>query len=145
LDYGWNYQDWIWIAKLDSPLISNWETIYCYLQAATIRANSQVCSGQPQNLNRGGLMQVVTRLQIWTMHINFIYCKLTLLPTSDVPELSLSSQSNKPFESESSKIFSSQTRVMTWSSRVRVTRTDKSLRVVGLQARVTLHVRVGIF
>jgi len=38
-------------------------------------------------------------------------------------------------ESESSKIFSSRVRVMTWSSRV--TRTVESLRVIGLQARVT--------
>jgi len=37
---------------------------------------------------------------------------------SDVPKSLLSSQSDKPFESESSKVFSS--RVMTLSSRVRV-------------------------
>ena len=39
---------------------------------------------------------------------------------SDVPESFLSSQSPKPLESESSKIFSSGVKVMTWSSRVRV-------------------------
>ena len=51
---------------------------------------------------------------------------------SDVLESFLSSQSHKPFEveSESSKIFSSQSRVRTWSSRV------KSLRIIGLQTRV---------
>jgi len=43
-----------------------------------------------------------------------------VLETSDVPKSFFSSQSHKPFESESSKIFSSRVRVMTWSSRVRV-------------------------
>jgi len=38
---------------------------------------------------------------------------VTLLITSDVSESFLSSQSHKPLESESSKIFSSRVRVMT--------------------------------
>jgi len=42
-------------------------------------------------------------------------------------------------ESESSKIFSSRVRVMTWSSQSRVTRTVESLRVIGLQARVNFE------
>jgi len=46
-----------------------------------------------------------------------------LLMISDASESFLSSQSHRPFESESSKIFSSRARVMTWSSQSRVTRT----------------------
>jgi len=47
---------------------------------------------------------------------------LQLVESSDVPESFLSSQGHKPFESESSKIFSSRVRVvvMTWLSRVRI-------------------------
>jgi len=37
---------------------------------------------------------------------------------SDVPESFLSSESHEPFESESSEILSSQSRVMTWWVRV---------------------------
>ena len=44
---------------------------------------------------------------------------LLLVRTSDVPDSFLSSQSHKPFESESSQIFSSRNRAMTWPSRVR--------------------------
>jgi len=44
--------------------------------------------------------------------------RTVLLLTSAMPEPFLSNQSHKPFESESSKKFLS--RVMTWSSRVRV-------------------------
>jgi len=40
--------------------------------------------------------------------------------TSDVSESFLSSQSHKPLESESSKVFSIRVRVMIWLSRVRV-------------------------
>jgi len=50
-----------------------------------------------------------------------------------VPQSFLSNQSHKPFDSESSKIFSS--RVMTWSSQSQVTRTVETLRVIGLQTR----------
>jgi len=39
---------------------------------------------------------------------------------SDVPESFLSNQSHKPFVSESSKIFTSRVRVMTWLCQVRV-------------------------
>jgi len=42
-------------------------------------------------------------------------------------------------ESELSKIFSSQSRVMTGSSRVRVESQELSLQVIGLQARVKVE------
>jgi len=45
---------------------------------------------------------------------------LSPFDSSDVPESFLSSQSHEALESESSEILSSQSRVMTWSSRVRV-------------------------
>jgi len=54
--------------------------------------------------------------------------------SSDASESFFSSQSQKPFELESSKIFSSRVRVMTWSSQSRVTRIVESHRVIGLQA-----------
>jgi len=43
------------------------------------------------------------------------------------------------FVSESSIFFSSQNRVMTWSSQRRVTRTAGSLQFIGLQARVNVE------
>jgi len=42
-------------------------------------------------------------------------------------------------ESESSKIFSSRVKVMTWSSQSRVTRNVESLRIIVLQARVNVE------
>jgi len=48
-------------------------------------------------------------------------------------------QSHKPLESESSKIFSSQSHDLVESSQSRVTRTVESLRVIGLQARVNVN------
>ena len=61
--------------------------------------------------------------------------------TSDVPESFLSSQSHKPFESESSKIFSSQSQSHDFVnlSLSRVTKPVESLRVIGLQARVSVE------
>ena len=58
---------------------------------------------------------------------------------SDVSESFLSSQSHKPLESESSKIFSCQSHDLVESSQSRVTRTVESLRVIGLQARVNVE------
>jgi len=69
------------------------------------------------------------------------YSYVVRFSASHVPESFLSSQNHKPFESESSKIFSSRVRVrvMTWSSQSRVTKTVESLRVIGLQARVNVE------
>ena len=63
------------------------------------------------------------------------------ISSSDVSESFLSSQSHKPFESESSKIFSSQSQShdSVESSQSRVTRTVESLRVIGLQVRVNVE------
>jgi len=65
------------------------------------------------------------------------------LSNSDVTESFLSSQSHKPFESESSQSYlnffrveSIQSHDLVELSQSRVTRTVESLRVIGLQARV---------
>ena len=58
--------------------------------------------------------------------------KITFFGFSDVPESFLSSQSHKPFESESSKFFSSQSHDLVESS-------HKNCRVIGLQARVNVE------
>jgi len=60
--------------------------------------------------------------------------KITFFGFSDVPESFLSSQSHKPFESEPSKIFSSQSQ-----SHDLVESSHKNCRVIGLQARVNVE------
>ena len=57
---------------------------------------------------------------------------------SDVLESFMSSQSHKPFESESSKFFSSRVsvRVMTWSSRIRVESQELSSRFESLVCKL---------
>jgi len=74
------------------------------------------------------MTSVTAQSQAWMM--------VVMVSGSDVFESFLSSQSHKPLESDSSKIFSSRVRIMTWSSRV--TRAVESLRIIGLQARVNV-------
>jgi len=65
---------------------------------------------------------------------------------SDVPELFLSSESHKPFESEPSQghlkflqVKSESSHDLLQSSQGRVTRTVESLRVIGFQAQVNVE------
>jgi len=69
----------------------------------------------------------------------YFFCVVVLI--SDVSESLLSSLSRKPFESESSKNFSSQSQShdLVNSNQSRITGTVESLGVIGLQARVNVE------
>jgi len=53
-----------------------------YLEAATIRANMQLCLVWLQNVIRGWPMQTVARLEICTMRIKTVLHSCTLLASN---------------------------------------------------------------
>ena len=53
-----------------------------YLEAATIRANMQLCLVWLQNVSRGWPMQAVARLEVCSMRINIVLHCCTLLTSN---------------------------------------------------------------
>jgi len=139
LDWVLNIQDWIWIANFDSPLVSGSyvfeKVVWNFVQEKRFSSfwakySGRFCFVLKLFLHSNELFPGYNTFCQWCARVIFVKSE--------------SSQSHKPFESESSQNHLKIFRVVSESSHdlvesERVTKTVRSLRVIGLQARVNVQ------